>query len=475
MSDKDTPIEYQFTNTKHQYLAAVIGNLMFCAHGSMMGWPGPALPILLSENTPLKTGPLSNEQLSWIGSISALAAILGTFTFGFFTMFLGSKRTMLFLMLPTVIFWVLIYIGDSYYHVLIARFSTGWTGGGVQTTVILYISDIANDDIRGRLGSFSPLSRNTGVLIVYILGATIPYKIVPCIFVFIPIIFGILFFFLPNTPQYLLEKGQVLKAEKSLKFYKGYTGKSVDEVIAFSAEFERQKVIAKKLKVDERIMLKDIFNRHSMKGLLNGITLAGLVHLSASLVIVTYSVVIFQKVGVVHFDPYISSITIAVMQIMGTLCTTHLSDSMGRKILLIISLLGSACGLFAFSLYSYLKENGSDLSAFEWVPIASLSFVIFIASAGILPLFFVVTVENLPSKIRTVGLTICNIFLNLASFICLKLFPTLTVIIGLHGCMLIFGIACILGSLYILFVIKETKGISMDAVQSKNHSTNNSC
>lgn len=48
------------------------------------------------------------------------------------------------------------------------------------------------------------------------------------------------------------------KAEKSLKFYKGYTGKSVDEVIAISAEFERLKAIANKLKVDEDIMLKDI-------------------------------------------------------------------------------------------------------------------------------------------------------------------------------------------------------------------------
>lgn len=211
------------------------------------------------------------------------------------------------------------------------------------------------------------------------------------------------------------------KAEKSLKYYKGYTGKSIDEVLAFSAEFEKRKVIANKLKIDEKIMLKDIckwfkstqceqeliyarffsfpVNRQSMKGLLNGITFACLVHLTASLVIVTYAVVIFKQVGVEHFDPYYSSITIAVMQIVGTLCTTQLSDSMGRKILLIISLLGSAFGLFAFSLYSYLKHNGHDLSAFEWLPVTSLSFVIFIASAGVVPLVFVVTVENLPTKV----------------------------------------------------------------------------
>ena len=52
------------------------GNIMFTAHGTMMGWPATALPILLSENTPLKTGPLTNEQLSWVGSINAIGAVI---------------------------------------------------------------------------------------------------------------------------------------------------------------------------------------------------------------------------------------------------------------------------------------------------------------------------------------------------------------------------------------------------------------
>lgn len=140
-------------------------------------------------------------------------------------------------------------------------------------------------------------------------------------------------------------------------------------------------------------------NQESIQGLLNGITLASLVHLSASLVIVTYSVIIFKEVGAVAIDPYISSIIIAVMQLLGTLCTTHLSDSLGRKILLITSLLGSAFGLLAFALYSYFMQYGYDLSAFTWIPVISLSFVIFIASAGIVPLVFLCTVENLPTKV----------------------------------------------------------------------------
>lgn len=90
----------------------------------------------------------------------------------------------------------------------------------------------------------------------------------------------------------------------------------------------------------------------------------------------------------------------AILQIAGNLCTTQLVDSVGRKILVIISLVGSATGLATFSLYSYLKHNGSDLSNYYWLPVASLSFAVFISSVGINSLGNVCTVENLPIKVR---------------------------------------------------------------------------
>lgn len=112
--------------------------------------------------------------------------------------------------------------------------------------------------------------------------------------------------------------------------------------------------------------------------------------------------------------------------------------------------LGSAVGLISFASYSYLKSHGYALSSFDWVPVVSLCSVIFTAAAGVVPLMPVCTVENLPTKARTVGLLICNVFKNSASFYCLKSFPILSAIIGLHGCMLIFATACTLGKFDII-------------------------
>lgn len=60
--------------------------------------------------------------------------------------------------------------------------------------------------IRGRLGSLTPLARNIGVLLSYTIGATVQYEFIPAIFIFIPILYMILLFLLPNTSQYYIKK-----------------------------------------------------------------------------------------------------------------------------------------------------------------------------------------------------------------------------------------------------------------------------
>lgn len=40
-------------------------------------------------------------------------------------------------------------------------------------------------------------------------------------------------------------------------------------------------------------------------------------------------------------------------------------------------------------------------------------------------------------------------------------------IIGLHGCMLIYAVTCTLGALFVLMVMEETKGRSLEQVDKK--------
>lgn len=115
------------------------------AHGTINGWVSPVSPLLLSDDTPLRSGPLTSVELSWIGSMISIGGIFGSLIFGYLTSILGCKRAMIYLTFPSMLFWFLIYFGDTYYYIVIARFLAGLAAGGIQTTVVLFISEIAND------------------------------------------------------------------------------------------------------------------------------------------------------------------------------------------------------------------------------------------------------------------------------------------------------------------------------------------
>lgn len=139
-------------------------------------------------------------------------------------------------------------------------------------------------------------------------------------------------------------------------------------------------------------------NSKALKGIMIGIALAYFSQLTGCFTIITYAVYILERTGT-KIDAYSSSIALAVMLIVGNLGTTKCADKLGRKTFLIVSLLGSAGGLIALSLFLYLNKHGHDLSNYAWIPVVCLAFVIFISSAGIVPLSHVCRVENLPTKV----------------------------------------------------------------------------
>lgn len=119
---------------------------------------------------------------------------------------------------------------------------------------------------------------------------------------------------------------------------------------------------------------------------------------SGNFILLNYAILVFTKSGA-EINPYKSTVMLFIAQVVGCLCTTELADRLGRKILIVVSVIGSAIGLLTLAAYMYLAENGVDTHLFTWIPIASLSFVIFISAAGIIPLSNLYTIELLPYKV----------------------------------------------------------------------------
>lgn len=136
----------KFIHPKSIFVTFISANLIALSQGWFNGWISPALPILASNSTPLSSGSLTINEISWTGSINCIGAVLGSLFFDQFVSLIGSKRVVHLLAVPTIVFWFLIYVGNTYYHILIARFICGLASGGVYTTVVLFISEIANDE-----------------------------------------------------------------------------------------------------------------------------------------------------------------------------------------------------------------------------------------------------------------------------------------------------------------------------------------
>lgn len=126
--------------------------------------------------------------------------------------------------------------------------------------------------------------------------------------------------------------------------------------------------------------------------------LMGVSQFSGSFAISNYAVTIFKETGST-IDPNISTIVMGIIQVFGTYSASQLIDKVGRKVLLMTSTAGGCLALLVTGTFSYLANDGYDVSSFSILPVASISFFVFICAIGILPVPYVMVSEVLPQRV----------------------------------------------------------------------------
>lgn len=137
----------------------------------------------------------------------------------------------------------------------------------------------------------------------------------------------------------------------------------------------------------------------AIKAILIGFSLTAINLFSGTFAMINYTASIFRASGST-LDPHVSSIIIAIIQILGVYGSTNLVDRIGRKTLLIFSTSGAFIGLMLLGTYSYLNENGFDVAQYNCVPLLGFSTFVLTSCFGILPLPFIVLTEILPAEVK---------------------------------------------------------------------------
>ncbi|XP_052892327.1 facilitated trehalose transporter Tret1-like [Anopheles moucheti] len=447
------------------YLAAMAANIISLSLGTAIGWLSPFLPLLISPNSPLEHGPVTDVQATWIASLLCIGAFGGTFLFGWSAEKFGRKPSLLATAMPLVGFWGCVAFGTSVEVLYVARLLAGLAAAGVFLLVPMYITEIAEDRIRGTLGSLFILFLNIGTLVSFVMGSYLSYHMTAYILFALPIIFLALFLQFPETPQYLIRRNRVRDAESSLKYLRGYTS-TPDHLEMLRSEMDGLlvQVSGEKDSTEQSsISLADFAPKSARKALLIGLVLVSFNQLSGCFALINYTAQIFADSGS-DLDPNIAAMVVGAIQILGSYGSTIIVDRCQRKHVYIATSFFAAIGLFAMGTHGYLKSQHVDVSAINWIPVASLSFVIFIASVGMLPLTFVILSEILPPKVRSLGGSLCTAFLWTISFLVVKYFPVTVELIGLHGCMWVFSAVCLLAGLFNAVFIPETRGRSIEQI-----------
>lgn len=453
-------------SARNQYLATLCLNFLPFSYGVCCGWTSPSLPLLLSYDSPLPGGPIISEEASWIGAFLCVGGFFGNIVSGWMADRFGRKLTACLAAIPQIIAWILVITAQNVYYLMGMRFLLGFSGGVCFMVIPMFIAEIAEDRIRGLLGSTLVFSCNLGILLMYILGDCLPYAMIPWILLVFPVVFLAGFLLIPDTPYYLMKRNDFVKSENSLRFYRGYHARTENVSIEFKKELVKLKDALYSDKHNEqepRITFQDLTTAHATKAFLIGVSLMALNQFCGCFAMLNYTASIFSESGST-LSANMSAIVIGSIQMVGSYLSTVLVERAGRKLLLIISAAGIAIGQGIFAGFSYAKSLGHNVDSFDWLPLVCFSFSIFIGSVGVLTLPFLVLAEVMPQKIKGFAISFCMGILWIFAFVAIKYFSTLFDVLGMHGTMLLFSVCSLVGALFIALAVPETKGKSMEAI-----------
>lgn len=258
------------------------------------------------------------------------------------------------------------------------------------------------------------------------------------------------------------------KAEKSIQFYQNIHGEGNGNLVKAEIEKLENVIGAKTGEAAKRsVKWENIASNPGRKALIIGVVLAISGHISGNFAIINYAGSIFEKAGSEDFlSAKESAIVVGVVQLFGVVIMMSLVERLGRKILYIISMIGSILGYSAFGLYLLFREWDYDITAFTWIPLVSLSFVILVQSFAIGTLALSVCAEIIPENIREFGVSFCNALLGTSSFIVLKTFLFAMNTIGVHMTMFMFAGILVPVLIFIIFYVPETKGKSYNEIMA---------
>lgn len=419
---------------------------------------------------------LSKIELGWAVASLTLTATLGMMVSGPLSDRLGRRPV---LMLAAALFTlsaVLSAVAPTYAVLVVARMIGGLGVGAALIIAPMYIAEIAPPAQRGRLVSFNQLNIVIGISVAFFsnylvlkLGQSdlawarwlrlgewnwrwmLGLETLPAI------VYLLALRAVPESPRWLVMQGRDDEAGAVL-------GKAIGAGAADELETIRRSIGTGA----DRVPLSELLTPSMRLVLTIGVVVGVLQQITGINSVFFYAPMIFEQSGIGTDAAFMQAVMVGIVNLVFTLLAISLIDKIGRRPLLLFGTAGIA---FCMGLLAYGFSTGSDgpvesVANPALVLAGVLGFVAcFAISLG--PVMWVLFSELFPNRVRGLAISFVGLINSAVSFLVQLVFPWELDNIGSSGTFLIYGLFAVLGFLFVWRVVPETKGQSLEELESR--------
>jgi SP family arabinose:H+ symporter-like MFS transporter len=411
---------------------------------------------------------LSAVSEGWFVSCALLGCIIGVSFSGKLSDKYGRK---IVLILSAVLFLAsaLGCMLSGSFTVLIIFRLIGGLGIGVASMVSpLYISEFSPSRYRGMMVSLYQLALTIGIVLAYFSNAYLAnhaadahssgsmqtifsaevWRAMLGLGALPAAIFLVSLFMVPESPRWLLLKGQEQKAEAILIKIDGAEA-AANEIKAFKAQDD-----------NDDTSLKELFKPVYRKALWIGLLLPFLSQVCGINAVIYYGPRILEQAGFTLNNALGGQVTIGLVNVVFTFVAIFTIDKWGRKPLLFAGVGGAVVSLIIIGALFAL-----GITSGPWILIFILAFIsCFAFSFG--PVCWVVVGEIFPNAIRGKAMALATLSLWVGNFLVGQLTPVMLEGLGSSWTFWLFAICCS-PALWITWkLIPETKGRSLENIEN---------